>query len=73
MNTTWQGITQGMELGLLMRVQDFLAQSPSLSPDQSNAVNYVQGSVQEVVQFLPRLLGAVVILVIGWLIAALAA
>jgi len=73
MNTTWQGITQVMELGLLMRVQHFLAQSPSLSPDQSNAVNYVQGSVQQVVQFLPRLLGAVVILVVGWLIAAAAA
>ena len=73
MNTTWQGITQVMELGLLMRVQHFLAQSPSLSPDQSNAVNYVQGSVQQVVQFLPRLLGAVVILLIGWLIAAVAA
>ncbi len=62
-----------MELGLSMRVQHLLAQSPSLSPDQSNAVNYVQGSVQQVVQFLPRLLGAVVILVIGWLIAAVAA
>ncbi|MBD2608308.1 mechanosensitive ion channel [Scytonema hofmannii FACHB-248] len=73
MNTTWQGITQIMELGLSMRVQHLLAQSPSLSPDQSNAVNYVQGSVQQVVQFLPRLLGAVVILVIGWLIAAVAA
>jgi hypothetical protein len=73
MNTTWQGITQVMELGLLMKVQHFLAQSPSLSPDQSNAVNYVQGSVQQVVQFLPRLLGAVVILVVGWLIAAVAA
>ncbi|MBW4477035.1 MAG: mechanosensitive ion channel [Tolypothrix brevis GSE-NOS-MK-07-07A] len=73
MNTTWQGITQGMELGLLIKVQHFLAQSPSLSPDQSNAVNYVQGSVQQVVQFLPRLLGAVVILVVGWLIAAVAA
>ncbi len=73
MNTTWQGITQVMELGLLMRVQHFLAQSPSLSPDQSNAVNYVQESVQQIAQFLPRLLGAVVILVVGWLIAAVAA
>ncbi|MGI2902434.1 mechanosensitive ion channel [Tolypothrix sp. VBCCA 56010] len=73
MNTTWQGITQVMELGLLMRVQDFLAQSPTLSPDQSNAVNYVQGSVQQVVLFLPRLLGAAVILLLGWLIAAGAA
>lgn len=63
-----------MELGLLMRVQHFLAQSPTtLSPDQSNGVNYVQASVQQVAQFLPRLLGAVVILVIGWLIAAVAA
>ncbi len=73
MNTTWQGITQVIELGLSMRVQQFLAQSPNLIPNQSGAVNYVQGSIQQVVAYLPRLLGAVAILLVGWLIAAIAA
>ncbi|MGI8504549.1 MAG: mechanosensitive ion channel [Hassallia sp.] len=73
MNTTWQGITQVMELGLSMRVQDFLAQSPSLSAAQAKGVDYVQGSIQQVIAYLPRLLGAVAILLVGWLIATIAA
>ncbi|MBD2559535.1 MULTISPECIES: mechanosensitive ion channel [Nostoc] len=76
MNTTWQGIIQVIEVGLPMRVQQFLAQSPSLQPTQP-AVNQgiadVQGIVQEIVRFTPRLLGAVAILLVGWLIAAIAA
>ncbi|MFS0513511.1 mechanosensitive ion channel [Nostoc sp. UIC 10607] len=76
MNTTWQGITQVIEVGLPMRVQQFLAQSPSLQPVQP-AVNQgiadVQGIVQQLILFTPRLLGAVAILLVGWLIAAIAA
>lgn len=72
MNTTWQGITQVMEINLSLRVQQFLAQSPNLIPNQSGAVDYVQGSIQQVVAYLPRLLGAVAILLVGWLIAAIA-
>ncbi len=76
MNTTWQGITQVIEVGLPMRVQQFLAQSPSLQPTQP-AVNQgiadVQGIVQQIILFTPRLLGAVAILLVGWLIAAIAA
>ena len=73
MNTTWQGISEVMEVGLSVRVQQFLAQSPTLPSEQADTVNYLQGTLQQVVQFLPRLLGAVLILLIGWLIAAVAA
>ncbi len=73
MSTTWQEMFQVMEVGLSMKVQNFLAQSPTLPPEASATVDYLQTSVQQLVAFLPRLLGAVVILVIGWLIAAIAA
>ncbi|MGV0103156.1 hypothetical protein NSTCB13_01734 [Nostoc sp. DSM 114160] len=80
MNTTWQEITQVMSttgyaygVGLSTRVQQFLAQSsPSLQPIQP-AVNQgiadVQGIVQQLILFTPRLLGAVAILLVGLLIA----
>ncbi len=71
MNTTWQNITQVMGNGLCVRVETFLAQSPTLPSQQDAGFNtYVQNSFQQIVVFLPRLLGAVVILLIGWLIAA---
>jgi hypothetical protein len=73
MNTTWQGISEVMEVGLSVRVQQFLAQSPTLPSEQADTVNYLQGTLQQVVQFMPRLLGAVLILLIGWVIAAVAA
>jgi hypothetical protein len=72
MNTTWQGISQVMDVGLSLRVPQFLAQSPTLPSEQPDAINYLQGTLQQVVQFLPRLLGAVLILLVGWLIAAIA-
>ncbi|MFN6516750.1 MAG: mechanosensitive ion channel [Nostoc sp. CreGUA01] len=76
MNTTWQGITQLIDIGLSMRGQQFLAQSPSLQTGQT-AVNRgvadVQGIVEQLILFMPRVLGAVVILFVGWLIAAIAA
>ncbi|MBD2164067.1 mechanosensitive ion channel [Calothrix membranacea FACHB-236] len=76
MNTTWQGITQVIDIGLSIRVQQFLAQSPSLTPPQS-AVNQgfgeVQGIFDQIILFTPRLLGAAAILLIGWLIAAIIA
>ncbi len=62
-----------MEVGLSVRVQQFLAQSPTLPSEQPDGVNYLQGTLQQVVQFMPRLLGAVLILLIGWVIAAVAA
>ncbi|MBE9049887.1 mechanosensitive ion channel [Nostocales cyanobacterium LEGE 11386] len=76
MNTTWQGITQLIDSGLSMRVQHFLAQSPSLPLDQqrvNEGIAEVQGIVQQVIAFTPRLLGAAALLLVGWLIAAIAA
>jgi len=75
MNTTWQGITQLIDIGLSMRGQQFLAQSPSLQTSQAvnEGVANVQGIVEQLILFMPRVLGAVVILFVGWLIAAIAA
>ncbi|BAY74845.1 TM helix repeat-containing protein [Nostoc linckia NIES-25] len=75
MNTTWQGITQLIDIGLSMRGQQFLAQSPSLQTNQAvnEGVANVQGIVEQLILFMPRVLGAVVILFVGWLIAAIAA
>ncbi|PHJ58048.1 conserved TM helix repeat-containing protein [Nostoc linckia z18] len=75
MNTTWQGITQLIDIGLSMGGQQFLAQSPSLQTSQAvnEGVTDVQGVVEQLILFMPRVLGAVVILFVGWLIAAIAA
>ena len=72
MNATWQHINQVMDFGFWISAQQHLAQaSPSLAANQT--VDYLQGIAQQVVGFLPRLLGAVLILLVGWLIAAVAA
>ncbi|RCJ24468.1 hypothetical protein A6S26_17985 [Nostoc sp. ATCC 43529] len=75
MNTTWQGITQLIDIGLSMRGQQFLTQSPSLQTSQAvnEGVADVQGIFEQLILFMPRVLGAVVILFVGWLIAAIAA
>jgi hypothetical protein len=83
MNTTWQEITQVMSttgyaygIGVSTRMQQFLAQSPSLQSTQpivNQGIADVQGIVQQLIRFTPRLLGAVAILLVGWLIAAIAA
>ncbi|MBW4635345.1 MAG: mechanosensitive ion channel [Iphinoe sp. HA4291-MV1] len=70
MNTTWQEITQVMEVGLSMKMFNFFAQSSTLPSEQSDAMTYLQRTLQRVIDFLPQLLGAVLILLIGWLIAA---
>lgn len=57
-------------------VQEFLAQSPNLQlaqPAVNQGISDVQGIVQQLILFIPRLLGAVAILLVGWLIAAIAA
>ncbi|MBW4563281.1 MAG: mechanosensitive ion channel [Mojavia pulchra JT2-VF2] len=76
MNTAWPGITQVIEVGLSMRVQQFLAQSPNLPPYQpgiKQGIADVQGIVEQILLFTPRLLGATAILLVGWLIAAIVA
>ncbi|MER3495098.1 MAG: hypothetical protein C4323_24655 [Mastigocladus sp. ERB_26_2] len=70
MNTTWQNITQVMAADLWIRVEKFLAQPPTLPPQETGFNTYVQNSFQQIGAFLPRLLGAVLILLAGWLIAA---
>jgi hypothetical protein len=76
MNTAWQGIIQLIDIGLSSRGGQFLAQSPSLQSTQgvvNQGVADVQGIVQQLILFMPRVLGAVAILFVGWLIAAIAA
>ncbi|MDZ7957201.1 MAG: mechanosensitive ion channel [Aulosira sp. DedQUE10] len=76
MNTTWLGITQVIDIGLSIRVQPYLAQSPSLPPPQpvvNQGIVYVQGIFDQIILFAPRLLGSAAILLIGWLIAAIVA
>ncbi|MEA5574953.1 mechanosensitive ion channel [Anabaena sp. UHCC 0451] len=76
MNTTWHGITQLTGVGLSNRVQYFLAQSSSLpteTSEVSKGVNDVQGVVEQLIQFTPRLLGSAAILLVGWLLAAIIA
>lgn len=72
MNTTWLGITQAMEVAWTMKAQHFLAQSPPLPTDQpsvNSGIAEVQGITQQLILFAPRLLGAVAILLVGWVIA----
>ncbi|QSJ16182.1 mechanosensitive ion channel [Nostoc sp. UHCC 0702] len=75
MNTTWLGITQLIDIGLSMRVQQFLAQSPITLDQQKvdQGIADVQTIVRQLIDFTPRLLGAAAILLVGWLIAAIAA
>ncbi|NJL11010.1 MAG: hypothetical protein HC908_14895, partial [Calothrix sp. SM1_7_51] len=75
MSTAWQDITQSMGFGMRMQVQQLVAQSPTQMLDRtgSQSVDVVQNTLQQVTAFLPQLLGAVAILVVGWLIAAIAA
>jgi hypothetical protein len=76
MNITWQGITQVTGIGLSIRMQQFLAQSSS-QPTETLAVKQgisdLQGILQPVIEFTPRLLGSAAILLVGWLIAVVAA
>ena len=69
MITTWQDITQVMGTGLSVGVDKFLAQSPTLSPNQI-ASDSTQGVLQNIDR-LPNAIWAVVILFIGWIIALL--
>lgn len=75
MNATWQGITQVMGFGFWIKTKNLFAQSsvPNLGINQgvNQSVDYAQGIITRIVDFLPTLLGAVLILLAGWLIAAI--
>ena len=81
MNVTCLGINQLIGVGVPITVQQFLAQNqpaPAGEPLQpgvavESGVNYVQGLLQNLLLFVPNIIAAIVILVIGWLIALAAA
>ncbi|BAY19620.1 TM helix repeat-containing protein [Anabaenopsis circularis NIES-21] len=73
MNTTWPGISRLIDMGLSIKGQQFLGQSPNLPLDQpsvNQGIAELQGIGQQVILYTPRLLGAVAILLVGLLIAA---
>lgn len=80
MNGILQGITQTLGVGVSIRVQQILAQAPqppAIDPDRPGeaveaGVDYVQGLVAQLINFIPELLAALVILLVGLLIAAIA-
>ena len=73
MNGTWQGITQLIGFGMPLNMQQILAQTtPDPAAAVESGVNYVQGLVQDLVAFIPNLLAALAILLVGLLIAAIA-
>ena len=73
MISTWQDITQMMGADLSIRIGTILAQSPSLAQDGAEGFEtYTRNAFAQVVDLLPRLLGAVLILFVGWLVAYIA-
>ncbi|MEM1391748.1 MAG: mechanosensitive ion channel [Cyanobacteria bacterium P01_A01_bin.80] len=74
MISTWQDITQMMGTDLSIRIGTILAQSsPSLSPEGAGGLQEYAGNVfGQIAEFLPRLLGAVLILFIGLIVAWIA-
>jgi hypothetical protein len=72
MNATWPEISQVIDVGFSMRVYSLVAQSPPLPSEQGDGFDYLQATLQQIIQFLPRLVGAALILLVGWLIAAIA-
>jgi len=80
MNQTWVGIVQSVGIGVPIRTHLSLAQVtpvPMPVPAQPGVVetgtNYLQGIYQNLSSFVPNLVAAIAIFVIGWLIALIAA
>ncbi len=73
MISTWQDITQVAGADLSIRIGTILAQSPPLPQDGVEGYqNYAENALGQIVDLLPRLLGAVLILFVGWLVAYIA-
>ncbi|BAY83682.1 TM helix repeat-containing protein [Calothrix parasitica NIES-267] len=73
MISTWQDITQVMGTDLSIRIETILAQPSPLPTDGAEAAgNAAQAAFAKVLDILPSLLGAVAILVIGFVVANLA-
>ncbi len=69
---TWQDITQVVSADLSIKIGTILAQSPSLTDGASGFEGYINAAFTQVAELLPRLLGAVAILFVGWIVAYLA-
>ncbi|MEO0966924.1 MAG: mechanosensitive ion channel [Cyanobacteria bacterium J06639_18] len=73
MITIWQNITQVMAMGLSTNTERYLAQMPISPVSQADGIqDAVNKSFGQIIEIVPSLLGAVAILVVGWLIAVLA-
>ncbi|MEO1432011.1 MAG: mechanosensitive ion channel [Cyanobacteria bacterium J06632_19] len=74
MISTWQDITQMMGGDLSIRIETLLAQSsPNLAQNAVEGAGTVtQTALAKAIEILPSLLGAIAILVIGWLVAYIA-
>lgn len=73
MITIWQNITQVMAMGLSNRTEEYLAQTPILPLSQANgSQDPITNSFGQIVEIVPSLLGAIAILIIGWLVAIFA-
>lgn len=70
MNGNWQGITQLKGFGMLQQILAQNTSDPTAAVE--SGVNYLQGLLQNLVAFIPNLLAALAILVVGLLIAAIA-
>lgn len=78
MNEIWKGIVQTVRVDVPLQVHTVLAQAPTqpVAPAQPGVLEtgttYVQGLWQSIWAFMPTLLGALLILVVGLLIALIA-
>jgi small-conductance mechanosensitive channel len=78
MKETWEGIVQIVGLGVPIRAHPILAQAsaPTTAQGQGGIVesgtDYVQGIGSQIIGFLPKVVGAVLILLVGWIIASIA-
>ncbi len=67
MNQTWEGIVQIVGVGVPRAVHPILAQAPTPTPE--SAMNWFEGFLQNIMAFLPNLLGAILILLLGLIVA----
>ncbi len=78
MKETWEGIVQIVGVGVPIPVYPLLAQAPAptVAPGQPGGVeawtDYGQGILQNLVRFVPNLLAALAILLVGLIVAAIA-
>ncbi len=80
MNITWQEMIPKIGINVSMKTQQFLGQitpAPGIDVTQpgavvENSVNYAQGIVQQLIAFIPNILAAVAILLVGLIVAYIA-